>query len=376
MKTTFKLSLSAVLVSSAMAANAGISIVDSEEGNFSIGGNVELNFNYEDKDSNANGDSEFNQDGRVLIEFAGQKYSESGHYVGVKAQPLFESTGNIALDDAYFEFGKKDSWGVKAGRFEAYDMFPVGLDVFLEYSGDTSNELYTDGSTYVYQMKEARGRGADGQIMYSQDFGGLYLEVGAMIGDRTNFITGGLEEGMYHGKPIESSKDSFALRPVVGYSIGDFNFAAAIETQLVKDALTVKQGTTTVDVMDRTGYGLTGNWSTGDLSVNANFAYMDAVDENNMSAGLNAVWKGLGVGYVYGTTEYENKEIQGYVEGDVNVNTVYASYEFADVLSVQDFSVLLGTYYTTVDNKLDVQKAGAFEEHDDFGARVRLFYEF
>ncbi len=62
-------------------------------------------------------------------------------------------------------------------------MFPVGLDVFLEYSGDTSNDLYTDGSAYVYQMKEARGRGSDGQIMYSQNFDNLYVEFGTMIGN-------------------------------------------------------------------------------------------------------------------------------------------------------------------------------------------------
>ncbi|MDK9759520.1 carbohydrate porin, partial [Vibrio sp. D173a] len=134
MKNTLKMSLAAASVMAAMTANAGISIVDTEEGNFSVGGNVELNFNYQDRESHGNNDSEFNQDGRVLIEFAGEKYTSNGHYVGVKAQPLFESTGNIALDDAYFEFGKKDGWAIKAGRFEAYDMFPVGLDVFLEYS--------------------------------------------------------------------------------------------------------------------------------------------------------------------------------------------------------------------------------------------------
>ncbi|CDU00734.1 conserved exported hypothetical protein [Vibrio coralliirubri] len=118
MKSTFKLFLATVLVSSAMGAHAGIAIVDTEEGNFSVGGNVELNFNYQDRESNDNGDAEFNQDGRVLIEFAGEKYTSNGHYVGVKAQPLFESTGNVALDDAYFEFGKKDGWAIKAGRLK------------------------------------------------------------------------------------------------------------------------------------------------------------------------------------------------------------------------------------------------------------------
>ncbi|WP_434529385.1 carbohydrate porin [Vibrio sp. K4] len=372
MNNTIKLSLAAVLVSTAMTANAGISIVDNEEGNFSVGGNVELNFNFEDRESNANDDSEFNQDGRVLIEFAGEKYTSNGHYVGVKAQPLFESTGNIALDDAYFEFGKKDGWAIKAGRFEAYDMFPVGLDVFLEYSGDTANDLYADGAAYSYQMKEARGRGSDGQIMYNQTFGNLYVEVGAMLGDRSNLFDGGVG-GYYHGKEITESKDAFLLRPVVAYQMGDFTVAASMETNLVSDAI-VADG---VDISDRTGYGLTGNWTSGDWSVNASVSYLDAVDENNMSAGVNALWNNLGLGYIYSTNEFENKEFSSWAEGDVNVSTWYASYAFRDVLEVQDFSILLGTYYTMVDNKLTQQSdATAFAEEDDFGARVRLYYEF
>ncbi|CAE6946538.1 hypothetical protein ACOMICROBIO_NCLOACGD_04085 [Vibrio sp. B1ASS3] len=372
MNNTFKLSLAAVLVSTAMTANAGISIVDNEEGNFSVGGNVELNFNFEDRESNANDDSEFNQDGRVLIEFAGEKYTSNGHYVGVKAQPLFESTGNIALDDAYFEFGKKDGWAIKAGRFEAYDMFPVGLDVFLEYSGDTANDLYADGAAYSYQMKEARGRGSDGQIMYNQTFGNLYVEVGAMLGDRSNLFDGGVG-GSYHGKEITESKDAFLLRPVVAYQMSDFTVAASMETNLVSDAI-VADG---VDISDRTGYGLTGNWTSGDWSVNASVSYLDAVDENNMSAGVNALWNNLGLGYIYSTNEFENKEFSSWAEGDVNVSTWYASYAFRDMLEVQDFSILLGTYYTMVDNKLTQQSdATAFAEEDDFGARVRLYYEF
>jgi hypothetical protein len=364
MKSTFKLSLAAVLVSSAMGAHAGIAIVDTEEGNFSVGGNVELNFNYQDRESNDNGNAEFNQDGRVLIEFAGEKYTSNGHYVGVKAQPLFESTGNVALDDAYFEFGKKDGWAIKAGRFEAYDMFPVGLDVFLEYSGDTSNELYTGGSAYVYQMKEARGRGSDGQLMYSQSFGDLYVEVGTMIGDRSDLFS-----DSYHGVDVDhdNAKDAFLVRPVVSYKMGDFTVAASMETNLVSDAVVDTSGK---DISDRTGYGLTGNWSNDSWSVNTNFAYLDAVDETNATAGLNALYNNFGIGYIYGANEYDST----WAKGDVTVNTGYASYEFQNVLEVQDFSVLLGTYYTTVDNK--TTNTSAFSEDDDFGARVRLYYEF
>lgn len=156
--------------------------------------------------------------------------------------------------------------------------------------------------------------------------------------------------------------------------MGDFSLAASMETNLVSDAVVTDQG---VDISDRTGYGLMGNWTSGDWSVNANVAYLDAVDENNFSTGVNALWKGLGIGYVYAMNEYENQEIQGWAEGDVKVSTLYASYEFTDVLEVENFSVLLGSYYTTVTNNLDATSSSeAFKEEDDFGARVRLFYEF
>ncbi|MGI3066449.1 carbohydrate porin [Vibrio diabolicus] len=372
MKNNFKLSVAALLVSTAMTANAGINIVDNDDGKFSINGNVELNFNFQDRESNKNGDNEFNQDGRVLIEFAGEKYTNNDHYVGVKAQPLFTTTGDVALDDAYFEFGKKESWAIKAGRFEAYDMFPVGLDVFLDYSGDTANDLYTDGYAYLYQSKEARGRGSDGQIMYYQNFGDLYVEVGAMLGDRSNLFDGGIG-GLYHGKSIDSTKDSFLVRPVVAYQFNDLRIAASVETNLVSDAI-VAEG---VDISDRTGYGLTGNWNKGDWTINANAAYLDAIDENNLSIGVNALWNNFGLGYVYAMNEYENKEFTSWAEGDVNVSTWYASYAFSNMLAVENFSVLLGSYYTTVDNKLTQQSdSNAFAEEDDFGVRVRLFYAF
>ncbi|PCD89008.1 carbohydrate porin [Vibrio mediterranei] len=375
MKNTFKLSLAAVLVSSAMAANAGISIADSETGNFSIGGDVEFDFNFQDRDSNPAGDSEFNQSGRILLEFAGERYTESGHVFQVNVQPLMETTGKVNLDDAWFAFGKQDGWNLRMGRFEAFDMFPVGQDTFLEYSGDTANDLYQDGAAYVYQMKEGRGRGSDGQIMYSQSFDNLYVELGSMIGDRSvlfgsSDLTGGRT---YHGENIDTTatKDSVTLRPVVGYQAGNFGIAAAIEANLVKNAVVTDSG---VDISDRIGYGVTANYTTADWNLIANFAYMDAVDETNLTTGVNALYKGFGLGYIHANNDYENKKITGWAEGNVKVDTVYASYEFADVLQVEDFSIYLGAYYTTVDNKTDMEDL--FAEDTDKGVRVRFKYFF
>ncbi|MBY6195615.1 carbohydrate porin [Vibrio hangzhouensis] len=374
MKNTFKLSLAAVLVSSAMAANAGISIVDNEQGNFSIGGDVEFDFNFQDRDSQTA--NEFDQTGRILLEFSGERYTENGHVFQVNVQPLMGSDGNVNLDDAWFAFGAQDGWNLRMGRFEAFDMFPVGQDTFLEYSGDTANDLVVEGSAYVYQMKEGRGRGSSGQLMYSQSFNNLYLELASMIGERDVLFAG----DTYHGKPIETTKDALLLRPVVGYQAGNFGIAASMEANLVKDAVTVRGNNgELVDISDRMGYGVTANYTTADWNLIANFAYMDAVDENNMSVGVNALYKGFGLGYIHAANEYENKVVStNYASGDVNVNTWYASYEFADVLSVDDFSIYLGAYYTTVDNKTDASQTLAtnFAEDDDKGVRVRFKYFF
>ncbi|WP_112480394.1 carbohydrate porin [Vibrio variabilis] len=388
MKNTFKLSLAAVLVSAAMGANAGISIVDNEQGNFSIGGDVEFDFNFENierhqRDTNGaviSGSSEtsnqFNQSGRILLEFAGERYTESGHVFQVNVQPLMESSGNVALDDAWFAFGAQDGWNLRMGRFEAFDMFPVGQDTFLEYSGDTANDLYVDGAAYVYQMKEGRGRGSDGQLMYSQNFGNVYLEVSSMIGDRSVLFGQNAFNGdvTYHGLEVENNKDSVLLRPVLAYQAGNFGIAASMEANLVKDAVIVRQGNEEIDISDRKGYGVTANYSTADWNLIANFAYMDAVDEDNMTVGVNALYKGFGLGYIHAANEYENNKIKTYAEGKAKVDTVYASYEFADVLEVDDFSIYLGAYHTKVDDQTVTKDV--FEENADTGVRVRFKYFF
>lgn len=369
MKTVFKLPLLATLITSALHANAGV-IVDDENNYFSIGGDVELDLNYQDRDSQSEKDGEVDQTGRILVEFAGERTSDTGHYAKFKVETLMGSSGDVGLDDVWLSFGEQDGWDLRVGRFEAYDMFPVGQDTFLEYSGDTAEDLYSDDSAYIYQMKEARGRGADGQLMYSQKFQNLYIEIGSQIGDRTDLFA-----DSYHGKTIDkdASNTSFMVRPIIAYQMGNFNVAASMETNLVKDAIVTTDG---IDISDRTGYGLTTNYNNGDLDVNVNVAYMDAVDETNTTIGANILYHRIALGYVYAENEYENDKISGYANGDVLVNTFYASYEIAEMLDIKDFSIFLGTYYTTVENDTDNDIDGAFSEDDDLGFRVRFKYFF
>ncbi|WP_019613931.1 carbohydrate porin [Psychromonas ossibalaenae] len=366
----FKISITAAAIAVSFTATAGINIIDNEKGIFSIGGDVEFDLNYQEKTNEAAGDdnSHFDQTGRILIELAGERNTDSGYLLKFKAQPLMDSSGVINLDDSWFSFGIKDSWEVKLGRFEAYDMFPVGQDTFLEYSGDTANDLYTDNAGYMYQVKEGRGRGGQtGQLMYSQTFGNLYTEVSTMIGDRSDLFT-----DTYHGKEIEGSGDSIIVRPVIAYQINNFRVAASMEANLVKDAITFVDGSEG-DVGNRIGYGLSANYTQGDLSVNVNVAYLDALNEADSSLGLNVLWKGFGVGYIHGVNDFD--AASGWHDGKIEVQTAYTSYEFADIFDVEDFSIYVGAYHTNLSDK-GVSLASNFAEGDDMGGRLRFKYLF
>lgn len=100
--------------------------------------------------------------GRLLLGFDGYQRRDNGNFAGFSVQPLADLTGKMNLDDAVFFFGRENDWKIKVGRFEAYDMFPLNQDTFVEYSGNTANDLYSDGYGYIYMMKEGRGRSDSG----------------------------------------------------------------------------------------------------------------------------------------------------------------------------------------------------------------------
>ena len=107
----------------------------------------------------APGDKErWDINGRILLGFDGYRKMDNGNFAGFSVQPLGDLAGKMYLDDAVFFFGTENDWEIKVGRFEAYDMFPLNQDTFVEYSGNTADDLYSDGYGYIYMLKEGRGR--------------------------------------------------------------------------------------------------------------------------------------------------------------------------------------------------------------------------
>jgi len=159
-------------------------------GDLKIYGDVEFNMDAESKRGTLtklnedNTTEQWDMDGRILIGFDGMRKLADGRFAGFSIQPLADMYGTMNLDDAYFHFGQENDWKVKVGRFEAFDMFPLNQDTFVEHSGNTANDLYTDGQGYIYMMKEGRGRSdAGGNFLLSKQIDNWYFELNSLIED-------------------------------------------------------------------------------------------------------------------------------------------------------------------------------------------------
>ena len=158
------------LVGLSSMANAAIEC-DTPQGQLKLYGDVEFNVDAAsskqqlsslketaDKKNKPADKDRWDINGRILIGLDGYREINDKNFAGFVVQPLADLSGDMNLDDAAFYFGQKQEWNIKIGRYEAYDMFPLGQDTFIEYSGNTANDLYEDGFGYIYMMKEGRGR--------------------------------------------------------------------------------------------------------------------------------------------------------------------------------------------------------------------------
>lgn len=139
--------------------------------------------------------------GRILLGFDGYRKMDNGNYAGFSVQPLGDLAGQMYLDDAAFYFGQQNDWEIKVGRFEAYDMFPLNQDTFVEYSGNTADDLYSDGYGYIYMLKEGRGRAdSGGNFMLSKTLDNWYFELNTLLKDGSDLFV----DQRYHGAELEN----------------------------------------------------------------------------------------------------------------------------------------------------------------------------
>lgn len=372
----------AIAMGTATSAMAAVTYED-ERGSLSFGGDVELDINaYNEQEGGVSlfrnqsaeplsREDRFNQNGRILVDISGERHNE-GNFARFKLQPLWGTSGNAGLDDAWLAIGSQGGSEIKVGRFEAYDLFPLGQDVFIQYSGTTSDSLYSDGQSYIYQTREGRGRGDSGQIALSHRFSNsIYTEVATLLGDRSGLFDG----NTYHGYSIDDDTKSAAIvRPVIAWQPGDWSFALGMETNLVDDSVVDERGE---DIGDRTGYGATASYHGDELILNVSLAHLDAHAETNSSIGVNTIWNNIGLGYIYARNDVDEINPAADMsmvapEGRNESSTIYTSYRFANVLGLNGFDTFVGAYYSYIDHEEGMDDGGA----DRYGARVRLKYFF
>lgn len=354
--------------------------------NLTVGGDVEYNMdgvsktggitNKDDYFAGGKGEN-WGLNGRILLDIDANQQTANGYFAGAHIQPLASMDGSMGLDDAEFYVGRKDDWKVKVGRYEAYDMFGLNNDTFVEYSGNTANDLYQDGYGYSYQMKEGRGRSnAGGSIMVSKNLGNWYFETNALVEDGTDLF-----KGSYHGNSLESKKNVVYLRPVIAYTSGPWTAAAALESNVIRNAYgyTDSNGKF-VDQSKRNGYGATLKYNTGDVVWNLNAAALNASNEKDASVGTNIWWRNTEIGYIYSRNDIQKFNAAGVsgndstfnAPGRYDIHTFHGTYLFDNVLDMQNLNVYVGGYASFV--KSSALEHGA--DNDRYGARVRVKYFF
>ncbi len=369
-----------------------------EQGTLKLYGDVEFNIDAASKkhqltslkttakkDFDAKDGDRWDINGRILIGLDGKRELANNAYAGFSVQPLADLSGKVNLDDASFFFGHKQDWQIKVGRFEAYDMFPLGQDTFIEYSGNTANDLYSDGFGYIYMMKEGRGRSSTGGALeLAKQFGDFNFQINSMVKDGTTLFN----DSTYHGYKLRKEKNVVYLRPVIAYNNGTISAAAAVEHNVVSNAYRYYDEVKDkwLDQSKRTGYGLTFSWnSEGDfnqsaqgLLINSSLAYLDAEQEKDFTAGLNGVWNNIGLGYIFAANDIKTfnpnyKDKSGIsTKGKYKIHTINASYLIPNVMEMDNFNLYLGTYWSHLDR--DKKQGG--DSDNRYGARLRFKYLF
>ncbi|PJR64083.1 porin [Raoultella sp. T31] len=339
------------------------------------------------KDWSASDNDRWSINGRILLGLDGYRELSSGNFAGFTAQSLADMSGHMNLDDAAFYFGQKegnkDSWRATIGRFEAYDMFPLNQDTFVEYSGNTANDLYADGFGYIYMMKEGRGRSnSGGNFMLSKSIDEWYFELNSLVEDGSDLFAG----GSYHGNTLTRKKNTIYLRPVIAWRGDNFTTAVAAESNVINNAYGYHDASGEwQDQSRRNGFGWTSTLKVdNDITTNINLAFMDAEDEKDFTAGANILWDKFEVGYIWARNKIASFSPTLHVnnddfidrDGKYQIHTIHTSYRFAHVLDMDNFDIFLGAYWSQIKRNSDNLYSGEDNSDDRYGVRARFKYYF
>ncbi len=265
---------------------------------------------------------EFNASGK-----AGKDVTVSG-----RASFLAQKTGGVATDDMWISVNSASGSGLKLGRFEAFDMFPISQDTVVNDAGS------------IYKTNLLRGRKGDNQFHAAGTLalgGGLALEL-----------------GLVETKVVGAAK---GFRPVVSYANGPLSLAAGLESGKILTAISPAAS-------DKfTGFGLTGAYDFGGFKLTGDFAnatIKSATELKKNAFGLNALVGPFFAGVVVGNNKLAGNPTE-------KITTLHASYKMP-LFDIKNAFVTPAFSTSKATNSGNVNGASL----KDNSIRVRLNYEF
>lgn len=307
LRTTSLASAALFLASGALAAN--------------LDANIEFDNTYQ------NNDRGLTQGGRVELNVAG-KVSNS-YFVAGRASFLAKKDGSVATDDMWVQFGS-DRADLKLGRFEAFNLFPLGRDTLV------------DNVATVYQANTLRGRFGNNTVG-----NGIFHAAGTFKAGNGLAVELGVVETR-DGATVKG------LRPVISYTTGPFSAAVGIEA--------IQYAEVAGSRPSETGIGITAKYNFGSFALNGNFASVkDVAGLKQTSYGLVLSENAFGGGLLH-----SNNDTGGGVDG--KVTTAYVTYSMP-LLDIQGATITPALSYST--------GSGAYSGlNDSTGLRVRINYTF
>ncbi|WP_181941636.1 carbohydrate porin, partial [Klebsiella pneumoniae] len=117
--------------------------------------------------------------------------------------------------------------------------------------------------------------------------------------------------------------------------------------------------------------------------INLSTALLDAADETDFSAGINALWHRVELGYIYAHNKIDQFNMAGVTSecdgdcailapGRYDIHTLHTSWQLPNIMAMPNFNIYLGAYASWLDST--AAKSGNPDER--YGARVRFKYFF
>ena len=378
----------AILATAVAMAATGVMADDwkHRDDGFSNWNDVEINFDVNRLKNRTEGNNipaddsiRIGDDSRLLVAGQWRASQENGNFVTAVGEALLQTTGNLAMDDAFFAFGNKDNWFLQIGRFEAMDLFPLGKDVAYSpaIGSDYVNDVYDTNKLYVYTGAEARGRGESnsGQARAQAEIAGFTAEVSTTFG-QTNFS----EDNS--GTDFNGQQDnSFMIRPAVSFATDDgfLNVTLGGEWEARKSSLVVDQRANgdNIHSSDRYGLAATTTMQLGPLAWHVSGAYQN-IDKFRKAYSVNSNVEFLeqwGAGFTYARNNYHSdykNEITDYK--NPNGYVVYGAYTMP-LLGFDNAEVTFGLSYAQTSNRIE-DGARSTDKDNDLMFRTRFNYYF